>query len=63
MLLKPVLFSRYYTSALIYAAREGRPAVIECLVKAGANIDKQDSRGYTVGTIITNYVTFLSLSI
>lgn len=35
-------------SPLMYAGREGRPKVIECLVNAGANLHKEDSRGYTV---------------
>ena len=41
-------------SPLMCAARGGHCEVIERLVKAGANLDKQDSRGYTVraGTII-----------
>lgn len=42
-------------SPLIYAAREGRPKVVERLAEAGANIDKQDSRGYTVGPDLLSY--------
>ena len=32
----------------MYAAREGRCRVIERLVQAGASVDKQDTRGWTV---------------
>ena len=43
------LISRYHMSPLMCAARGGNTTVIERLVQAGANLDKQDSRGYTVG--------------
>jgi ankyrin repeat protein len=40
---------------LIYAAREGRVDVIAMLVEYGADVDKQDSRGYTVSFIAINW--------
>ncbi|KAH3892486.1 hypothetical protein DPMN_016604 [Dreissena polymorpha] len=40
-------FDRYHTTPLMYAAREGRPLVIERLVQAGADVNRQDRRGLT----------------
>ena len=45
-------------SPLMYAAREGRSQVIERLVSAGANVDKQDTRGWTVYHFIQYFCTF-----
>ncbi len=42
------LFYRQHMTALMYAARNGRALIVEKLVKHVANIDKQESRGYTV---------------
>lgn len=42
------LIFRYHMTPLIYAAREGREEVVTKLLDAGANINKQDSRGWTV---------------
>lgn len=44
-------------SPLMCAARVGHSQVIERLVKAGANVDKQDSRGWTVSLLIKDTLT------
>ncbi len=45
-------------TALMYAARNGRALIVEKLVKHVANIDKQESRGYTVSSFITEPLFF-----
>ena len=42
-------FDRHHMSPLMYASRAGRPKVVQKLLDVGANVDKQDNRGYTVG--------------
>ena len=42
------MFIRYHTTALMYAAREGRSTVIRQLVESGASVNKQNNRGWTV---------------
>ena len=50
-------------SPLMYAAREGRSQVIERLVSAGANVDKQDTRGWTVYIILFDtFVLFITFN-
>lgn len=39
-------------SPLMYAAREGRVKVCEKLLEQGAEINKQDMRGWTVSVVI-----------
>ena len=39
---------RHQMSPLLYAAKIGRSRVVEKLIDLGANINKQDNRGYTV---------------
>ena len=39
---------RHHMSALMYAARDNRPKIVEKLLNMKANPDKQDNRGYTV---------------
>lgn len=43
-----IVFFRYHMSPLMYACREGRVKVISKLLDNQANINKQDSRGWTV---------------
>ena len=40
---------RFHMSPLMYAAREGRVKVVKRLIELQVDIDKQDTRGYTVG--------------
>ena len=42
---------RFHVSPLIQASRKGRVLVVEALLEAGANVDKQDNRGNTVRNI------------
>ena len=39
-------------SPLMYAAKEGRVTVCEKLLEQGAEINKQDMRGWTVSVVI-----------
>ena len=41
-------------SPLMYAAKEGRVKVCEKLLEQGAEINKQDMRGWTVSVVITS---------
>ncbi|XP_053378244.1 ankyrin repeat, SAM and basic leucine zipper domain-containing protein 1-like [Mercenaria mercenaria] len=43
-------YDRYHTSPIMYAAREGRDKVVQKLCEAGANVNKQDNRGWTALT-------------
>ena len=47
----------------MYAAREGRAQVIQRLAAAGANVDKQDNRGWTVSFGGGGYVFSALISI
>ena len=37
-------------SAVMYAAKQRRPLVVQKLIEHGANLHKQDTRGYSVRT-------------
>lgn len=39
---------RHHMSALLYAAKTGRSKVVLKLLELGANVHKQDSKGFTV---------------
>ena len=41
-------------SPLMYAAKEGRVKACEKLLEQGAEINKQDMRGWTVSVVITS---------
>ena len=43
--------TRYRMSPLMYAAREGRVKVCEKLLEHGAEVNKQDMRGWTVSCL------------
>lgn len=43
--------TRYRMSPLMYAAREGRVTVCEKLLEHGAEVNKQDMRGWTVSCL------------
>ena len=55
--IQTIYHCRYHTSPLMCAARGGHSEVIGRLVQAGANLDKQDSRGYTVRAVPIIYIT------
>lgn len=48
-------------SPLMYAAREGRVAVCEKLLEHGAEINKQEMRGWTVSDSATEKIMILEL--
>ena len=49
------LLPRYRMSPLMYAAKEGRVTVCEKLLEHGAEINKQDMRGWTVSLANSYY--------
>lgn len=52
-------------SPLIYAAREGRELVVAELLECGANVNKQDSRGWSVSRrfVYSSYLCMIILII
>lgn len=52
-------------SPLIYAAREGRELVVAELLECGANVNKQDSRGWSVSRrfVYSSYLCIIILII
>ena len=49
------LFSRHKMSPLLYACRGGHLGLAELLISVNADINKQDSRGWTVSHVIGNW--------
>jgi len=43
-----VIVSRYNMSPLMYAARQGRVTIVESLLAVTADVNFQDSKGFTV---------------
>ena len=49
------MLCRHHMSALMYAAREGHAGVVQLLIDKHANLNKQDTKGYTVSSATALY--------
>ena len=49
------MFCRHHMTALMYASKEERPGVVKKLIEAGADVQRQDNRGYAVSTWLLDF--------
>ena len=65
LMMIPLIFGffRYRMTPLMYAAREGRVAVCEKLLEHGAEINKQDIRGWTVSFLLAIFLFQLKVQL